>query len=142
MCAHLSLYGTVHCVGNMYIHVCVHFLSLLKITCTCTCLRMCFRYSVPEATTVSRLPGLQGQSPAQLVSWPDSPLPPPSRSRAHTTQPTPLVSLTSGNRPRTHTTGHSSMLQTRGRSPLQNNRMFICHYFITFFFLVVSPTCM
>ena len=77
----------------------------------------CFSLPVPEATTAFRLPGLQNHP---LPNWQESPRSLPSRP--YTTQPTPVISLRAGSRPRTHTTGHTSLSRTRPKSQLLENR--------------------
>ena len=76
----------------------------------------CHRPPVPEATKASRLPGLQSHpSP----NWQESPH--SLHSRPHTTQPVSVGSLRAGTRPRTHTTGHTSLSRTRLKSQLLEN---------------------
>ena len=86
------------------------------------------RLPVPEATEASRLPGLQSHpSP----NWQESPR--SLHSRPHTTQPVPVVSLRVGSRPRTHTTGHTTLSRTRPKSQLFKNRKFNGFSLISFF---------
>jgi hypothetical protein len=81
------------------------------------------RLPVPEATKVSRLPGLQSHpSP----NWQESPH--SLHSRAHTTRPVSVGSLRADSRPRTHTTGHTTLSRTRPRSQLLESRELSCFY--------------
>ena len=89
----------------------------------------CYRLPVPEATQTSRLPGLQSHpSP----NWQESPH--FLHSRPHTTQPTSVVSLRAGSRPRTHTTGHTSLSRMRPKSQLLENRKLIAFFSQSVFF--------
>lgn len=94
----------------------------------------CYRLPVPEATQTSRLPGLQSHpSP----NWQESPH--FLHSRPHTTQPTSVVSLRAGSRPRTHTTGHTSLSRMRPKSQLLENRKLIAFFFHSqSFFSIIS----
>ena len=115
---------------NSYGGTCRRNVSLGTGPNTYRCMFMCcHRLPLPEATKASRLPGLQSHpSP----NWQESPH--LLHSRPHTTQPTSVVSLRAGSRPRTHTTGHTSLSRTRPKSQLLENCKFIAFFSQTVFF--------